>query len=245
MTRKRMRSLWAQKNVNSWSVTKLKNTFSRCSRLIITYMSPPIHPERHDYSATILVVILMLFTSIIAFGSGIEEKASAQENSTAREIAILNEINLTSTKLATQGAYTALSVFFLGVALVIFGLRLTTKGITHMGKYFTLMVWALTIPVIILVSVFQVGIVTNSAVKFHETEEPFFILSFLMYIPMGIILFLLIQQKKIIRSQAARLTDQAERNLIQELEKIFTMKEKGMISNEEFQKLKTELLAKL
>lgn len=211
----------------------------------------------------------MLFTNIIAFGSGIEEKASAQENSTAvlddvrtmlrddgaelsevkdmtgREIAILSEINLTSTKLATQGVYTALSVFFLGIALVIFGLRLTTKGITHMGKYFTLMVWALTIPVIILVSVFQVGIVTNSAVKFHETEEPFFILSFLMYIPIGIILFLLIQQKKIIRSQAARLTDQTERNLIQELEKIFTMKEKGMISNEEFQKLKTELLAKL
>ena len=209
-------------------------------------MSPPIHPERHDYSATILVVILMLFTNIIAFGSGIEEKkASAQENSTAREIAILNEINLTSTKLATQGAYTALSVFFLGVALVIFGLRLTTKGIIHLGKYFTLMVWALTIPVMILISVFQVGIVTNSAVKFHETEEPFFILSFLMYIPIGIILFLLIEQKKIIRSQAARLTDQTERNLIQELEKIFTMKEKGMISNEEFQKLKTELLAKL
>ena len=209
-------------------------------------MGPPIHLERHDYSATILVLTLMLFTNIIAFGSGIEEKkASAQENSTAREIAILNEINLTSTKLATQGAYTALSVFFLGVALVIFGLRLTTKGITHMGKYFTLMVWALTIPVLILVSIFQVGIVTNSAVKFHETEEPFFILSFLMYIPIGIILFLLIQQKKIIRSQAARLTDQTERNLIQELEKIFTMKEKGMISNEEFQKLKTELLAKL
>jgi hypothetical protein len=128
---------------------------------------------------------------------------------------------------------------------VIFGLRLTTKGITHLGKYFTLMVWALTIPVMILISVFQVGIVTNSAVKFHETEEPFFILSFLMYIPIGIILFLLIEQKKIIRSQAARLTDQTERNLIQELEKIFTMKEKGMISNEEFQKLKTELLAKL
>jgi hypothetical protein len=209
-------------------------------------MGSPIHPERHDYSATILVVILMLFTNIIAFGSGIEEKkASAQENSTAREIEILNEINLTSTKLATQGAYTALSVFFLGVALVIFGLRLTTKGIAHLGKYFTLMVWALTIPVMILISVFQVGIVTNSAVKFHETEEPFFILSFLMYIPMGIILFLLIEQKKIIRSQAARLTDQTERNLIQELEKIFTMKEKGMISNEEFQKLKTELLAKL
>ncbi len=209
-------------------------------------MGPPIHPKRHDYSATILVLTLMLFTNIIAFGSGIEEKkASAQENSTAREIAILNEINLTSTKLATQGAYTALSVFFLGVALVIFGLRMTTKGITHLGKYFTLMVWALTIPVMILISVFQVGIVTNSAVKFHETEEPFFILSFLMYIPIGIILFLLIEQKKIIRSQAARLTDQAERNLIQELEKIFTMKEKGMISNEEFQKLKTELLAKL
>jgi hypothetical protein len=166
---------------------------------------------------------------------------------TALEIAILSETNMTSTKPATQGVYTGLSVFILSGQCLgdIFGLRLTTKGITHLGKYFTLMVWALTIPVMILVSVFQVGIVTNSVIKFHETDEPFFILSLLMYIPIGIILFLLIQQKKIIRSQAARLTDQTERNLIQELEKIFTMKEKGMISNEEFQKLKTELLAKL
>lgn len=223
---------------------------------------------RFANSAMVLVVIFTFLTTI-AFGSTTGEKVSAQENSTAlsdevrimlqddradlselknmtaHETSILNEINLSSTKLATQGAYTALSVFFLGIALVIFGLRLTTKGIAHIGKYFTLMVWALTVPVIILVSIFQVGIVTNSIVRLTETEEPFFILSFLMYIPIGIILFLLLQQKKIIHSQAVRAAEQAEKNLVQELGKISALKERGLITDEEFQKIKTELLSKL
>jgi hypothetical protein len=231
-------------------------------------MRLPIRLEGFANSAVMLALILVLFTSI-DIGSDYEKKAYAQENSTAilnemrtelqndrldlseiknmtaAEMAILSEINLSSTKLATQGAYTALSVFFLGIALVIFGLRLTTKGIAHMGKYFTLMVWALTIPVIVLIAVFQVGAVTDSTVKLAETEEPFFILSFLMYVPIGIILFLLLQQKKIIRSQAAKPSDQTEKNLIQELERIFALREKGLITDEDYQKLKTELLAKL
>jgi hypothetical protein len=114
-----------------------------------------------------------------------------------------------------------------------------------MGKYFTLMVWALTIPVIILVTVFQVGMLTNSIVRLAETEEPFFLLSFLMYIPIGIILFLLLQQKKIIHSQAVKAAEQTEKNLVQELGRISALKEKGLITDEEFQKIKTELLAKL
>ncbi|MEW6603501.1 MAG: SHOCT domain-containing protein [Thermoproteota archaeon] len=220
-------------------------------------------------SATISIMIIAFLLNVnFNFGLGIE-KINAQENSTvvlddvrnmlrndradisevknmtAREIAILSEINLTSTKLATQGVYTALSVFFLGIALVIFGLRLTTKGIAHMGKYFTMMVYALTIPVIILVTIFQVGIITNGPVRLVETEEPFFLLSFLMYIPIGIILFLLVQQKKIIHSPAVKAAEQTEKNLIQELGRISELRERGLITDEEFKKIKTELLSKL
>lgn len=223
--------------------------------------------EQLASSATILIITFALLVNV-DFGPSVE-KADAQENSTmvlddvrtmlrndradisevknmtAREIDILSEINLTSTKLATQGVYTALSVFFLGIALVIFGLRLTTKGITHMGKYFTIMIYALTIPVIILVTIFQVGIVTNGPVKLIETEEPFLLLSFLMYIPIGIILFLLLQQKKIIHSQAAKAAQQTGGNLIQELRKLSELRERGLITHEEFQKIKAELLSNL
>jgi hypothetical protein len=167
-------------------------------------------------------------------------------NMTTRELAVLEEINLTSTKLATQGAYTALSVFFLGIALVIFGLRLTTRNITNLGRYFTMMIWALTLPVMVLISIFQIGLVTNSPIRLTETEEPFFVLSFLMYIPIGIILFLLLQQKRITYSLAATNgQDKTANNTLQELEKILLLKEKGLFTDEEFQKAKASLLAKL
>lgn len=228
-------------------------------------------PVRLEQLATSATILLMIFSFLMNFDFGPSvEEADAQENSTtmvlddvrtmlrsdradisevknmtAREIDILSEINLTSTKLATQGVYTALSVFFLGIALVIFGLRLATRGIAHMGKYFTMMVYSLTIPVIILVAIFQVGIVTDGPIRLVETEEPFFLLSFLMYIPIGIILFLLLQQEKIIHPQVTKATEQTEKNLIQELGKISELRDRGAITEEEFQKIKTELLSKL
>jgi len=223
--------------------------------------------------ATIAVILVVMFTFFInsGFGLDIEKKVYAQTNNststldnihtivvadrsqlaevknmTLRQNAILSEINLTSTKLATQGAYTALSVFFLGIALVIFGLRLTARGIGPMGKFFTVMIAALTIPPMFLVAMFQVGAFThNPVIRFAETEEPFFILSFLMYIPIGIILFLLSQQKKMVHAQAARAAELTEKNLVRELEQISALKDKGSITEEEFQKIKAGLLAKL
>src|SRR5215213_8239501 len=73
------------------------------------------------------------------------------ENMISRQLEILNDINITSTKLASQGVYSSLSVFFLGIGLVIFGLRLTSKVAPRIGRSMTIMVWALTVPVIILV----------------------------------------------------------------------------------------------
>ena len=80
----------------------------------------------------------------------------------------LKDINTVSTKLATQGAYTALSVFFLGIGLVVFGLRLTSKVAPRIGRSMTIMVWALTIPVIILIGLFQYGEITGNLANFNE-----------------------------------------------------------------------------
>ena len=161
------------------------------------------------------------------------------KNMISRQLEILNDINITSTKLASQGAYSSLSVFFLGIGLVIFGLRLTSKVAPKIGRSMTIMVWALTIPVIIIVGLFQYGEITGDPI-FTVTEEPYYLITFLLYIPIGIILFLLLEQKGIVEEQGAHISKP-----ILEMEKLVGLKERGMISEEEFQKLKTELLTKL
>jgi Short C-terminal domain len=158
---------------------------------------------------------------------------------TPAQLETLNEINDSSTKYAIQGAYTALSVFFLGIGLVIFGLRMTTKVSPQLGRRFTLMVWALTIPVIILIGLFQYGVITGTSL-ISAGEEPFSLLSFLLYIPIAIVIFLLLEEKGIVQEQSAHISGP-----ILEMEKLVRLKERGMITEEEFQKLKAELMAKL
>jgi hypothetical protein len=161
------------------------------------------------------------------------------KNMTSTQLEVLKDINITSTKLASQGAYSSLSVFFLGIGLVIFGLRLTSRVAPKIGRSMTIMVWALTAPVIILVGLYQYDQMTGNRL-FTVTEEPYFLLSFLMYVPIGIVVFLLLQQKGIVQDQAAHIS-----RPILEMEKLVRLKERGLITEEEFQKLKTELLAKL
>src|SRR5918995_291850 len=137
--------------------------------------------------------------------ASINNMTSAQveliKNMESLQLEELKDINTVSTKLATQGAYTALTVFFLGIGLVVFGLRLTSKVAPRIGRSMTIMVWALTIPVIIL---------------------------------------LLMERKGIVQDQSAHISGP-----ILEMEKLVGLKERGMITEEEFQKLKAELLARL
>jgi uncharacterized membrane protein len=205
----------------------------------------------------IIVITLCAATLFFFFASNFGAKAYAQENNNTliledmRTIMRdqhyeLTQINNSSTKFAIQGAYTALSVFFLGIGLVIFGLRLTTKVSPRIGRRFTLMVWALTLPVCILVGLFQYGEITgNNLLSIHESEEPYFLLTFLLYIPIGILLFLLFEQRAIVVAEEENTARQKKRDRIQEIEKLVELKERGMITEEEFQKLKTESLAKL
>jgi amino acid transporter len=222
-----------------------------------------------DEMKIIIIIIMTVYAATFFFGPNFfGAKAYAQENNnnnntliledirailrdqqrnmTPAQLETLNEINDSSTKFAIQGAYTALSVFFLGIGLVIFGLRMTTKVSPQLGRRFTLMVWALTLPVIILVGLFQYGEITgNTALALFESEEPYFILTFLLYIPIGILLFLLFEQKAIVAAEAENTARQKKGDRIHEIEKLVELKERGVITEEEFQKLKTELLAKL
>ena len=175
--------------------------------------------------------------------ASINNMTSAQveliKNMESLQLEELKDINTVSTKLATQGAYTALSVFFLGIGLVVFGLRLTSKVAPRIGRSMTIMVWALTIPVIILIGLFQYGVLTGTSL-ISAGEEPFSLLSFLLYIPIAIVIFLLLEEKGIKQEQSAHISGP-----ILEMEKLVGLKERGMITEEEFQKLKAELMAKL
>jgi Short C-terminal domain len=175
--------------------------------------------------------------------ASINNMTSAQveliKNMESAQLRVLEEINIASTKLATQGAYTALSVFFLGIGLVVFGLRLTSKVAPRIGRSMTIMVWALTLPVIILIGLFQYGVLTGTSI-ISTSEEPYSLLSFLLYIPIAIVIFLLVEQKGIVQDQSAHISGP-----ILEMEKLVKLKERGMITEEEFQKLKAELIAKL
>ena len=132
--------------------------------------------------------------------------AHGQENSTAilkdiqtmlnKQTSSQQKIATSPTKSATQGAYITLSVFFLGISLVVFGLRMTMKGAQNFGKYFNLMILALTVPVLVLVALYQIGIATHNRIMFYATDEPYLVISFLLYIPIGIIIFLLVSHKR-------------------------------------------------
>jgi uncharacterized membrane protein len=186
---------------------------------------------------------------------------SSIRNTSSAEVDALTNMGTNLAKLTAQGAYTALSVFFLGIGLVVFGLRLTTRTSPQIGRYFTIMVWALTVPVIILVGLFQYGLITgNSPLAFLRVEEPYSLLSFLMYVPIGIVVFMLLAQHKIMHAQAqaaqaaqahaaqaqaaqAKGSNQGKKDVFQELERLGSLKQQGIITEEEFQKLKMRLFS--
>ena len=187
-------------------------------------------------------------------------------NTSSVEAGALTQMAASSSRLAIQATYTALCVFFLGIGLVVFGLSLTTRSSPQIGKYFTITVWALTAPVIMLIGLFQYGAITGNNLLGVFRSDPFLLLSFLMYIPIAIVVFLLLAQKKIMHvhevqaAHAAKVTQEAQaaqaraqeaaqesgqvkKDPYQDLERLVSLKQQGLISEEEFQKLKTRLLS--
>jgi hypothetical protein len=211
-------------NIGAKAYAQVDNNSNDSSTLILEDMRAIMRDQQRDISS---------------INNMTSAEAELIMNMTSAQLEVLKDINITSTKLASQGAYSSLSVFFLGIGLVIFGLRLTSKVAPRIGRSMTIMVWALTAPVIILVGIYQHGVITGTPL-FTVTEEPYFLLSFLLYIPIGIVLFLLLEQKGIVQDQAEHIS-----RPILEMEKLVGLKERGLITEEEFQKLKAELLAKL
>ena len=187
-------------------------------------------------------------------------------NTSSVEAGALTQMAASSSRLAIQATYTALCVFFLGIGLVVFGLSLTTRSSPQIGKYFTITVWALALPVIILIGLFQYGAITGNNLLGVFRSDPFLLLSFLMYIPIAIVVFLLLAQKKIMHvhevqaAHAAKVTQEAhaaqaraqaaaqessqvKKDPYQDLERLVSLKQQGLISEEEFQKLKMRLLS--
>jgi hypothetical protein len=187
-------------------------------------------------------------------------------NTSSVEAGALTQMAASSSRLAIQATYTALCVFFLGIGLIVFGLSLTTRSSPQIGKYFTITVWALALPVIILIGLFQYGAITGNNLLGVFRSDPFLLLSFLMYIPIAIVIFLLLAQKKImhvheaqaahaakvtqeahaaqVRAQAAaHESSQVKKDPYQDLERLVSLKQQGLISEEEFQKLKMRLLS--
>jgi ABC-type Na+ efflux pump permease subunit len=166
-----------------------------------------------------VIITVLVCTGIFFVTLDLGADAHGQENSTAipseiqtmpsnqtSDIEIIKNITSTQnkvfekmaeslTKSSIQGAITAMSVFFLGIALVVLGLRMTSR-VQNFGKYFNLMVWALTVPVLVIIVVYQIGIVTNNPIMFYASGEPYILISSLMYIPLGIVLFLLISHSR-------------------------------------------------
>jgi hypothetical protein len=120
-----------------------------------------------------------------------------------------------------------------------------------------------------LIGLFQYGAITGNNLLGVFRSDPFLLLSFLMYIPIAIVVFLLLAQKKIMHvhevqaAHAAKVTQEAQaaqaraqeaqaaaqessqvkKDPYQDLERLVSLKQQGLISEEEFQKLKTRLLS--
>jgi amino acid transporter len=133
-------------------------------------------------------------------------------NLTLTEIQSLNALLEGVSKSSTQAVFIAVLVFFIGVALMVFGLRLTLKSAGELGKIFSIMMWALIIPVILILFLYQVSIFSGNRGFIARSEEPFIIVTLILWIPTTLVLFLLLGLGKLFRSkQQQQLQKQEDR----------------------------------
>ena len=130
--------------------------------------------------------------------------AHGQENSTAilkdiqtmlnKQTSISKRFNIPKQIGESRSIY-YVECILLGISLVLFGLRMTMKAGQNFGKYFDLMILALTVYSSCAGCYLQIGIALIIESCSTTTDEPYLPISFLLYIPIGIILFLLVSHK--------------------------------------------------
>lgn len=111
----------------------------------------------------------------------------------SQEVELLKSMGQGFSKTTTQASFTALAVFFLGMTLVIYGLRLTLKATDRRTSlYFRAMMLGLITPVIALLAIYHFGI------PLYKLDDSFFLISVLLMIPVAMIIFLLIAEGRLI-----------------------------------------------
>ena len=123
----------------------------------------------------------------------------AIRNSTSVEVQLLKSIAQGSARTSAQIMFTTLSVFLLGVSLIIYGLKLTLRAPKQTSRYFKVVMWALISPVIILGLAYQLGIALGAPLEIYKIGEPLVLISLLLWIPTGIIIFLLTAERKLMQ----------------------------------------------
>jgi hypothetical protein len=123
----------------------------------------------------------------------------AIRNSTAAEVQVLKTMAAAFAQQSAQIMYTTLGVFLLGVDLIIYGLRLTLRAPKQTSRYFKAMMCALLSPVIVIVLVYQLGIAFGSPLEIYKIVPALLLITLLLWIPIGIIIFLLVADNKLMR----------------------------------------------
>ena len=124
---------------------------------------------------------------------------TAIKNSMSEEVQLLRNMTQGFAKSSTQTSFAALCVFLLGLTLLLYGLKLTMKATSKAtSMYFKIMMLALLIPVIIIIAIYQLGIIAGITFEFTKATEPFFFISLILFIPIGIVIFLLVVEKRLL-----------------------------------------------
>jgi len=124
---------------------------------------------------------------------------TAIKNSMSEQVHLLKNMTRAFARASTQASFATLCVFLLGLTLLLYGLRLTVKATSkETSMYFKVMMWALILPVIVVIAIYQLGIVGGKSLDFIKINEPFFLISLILWIPAGIVIFLLVVEKKVL-----------------------------------------------
>ena len=123
----------------------------------------------------------------------------AIRNSTSAQVQVLKGIAQGFAISSAQLMFTTLVVFLLGVTLIIYGLRLTLRAPKQTSRYLKAMMCALLSPVIIVIMAYQLGIAFGTPLEIYKIADPLLLISLLLWIPTGIIIFLLIADRKLMQ----------------------------------------------
>jgi hypothetical protein len=125
------------------------------------------------------------------------DDSKAIRDSTAAQLQVLKNIAQGFAISSAQIMFATLAVFLLGVTLIIYGLRLTLRAPKQTSRYFKAMMCALLSPVIIVIMAYQLGIAFGAPLEIYKIVEPLLLISLLLWIPTGIIVILLIADRKL------------------------------------------------